>query len=129
MSKPTADQIINHHGPMLTLQPRKRSAKDAVLIVDGTLVPTRDHTIAERSKNYRNTPGPAPAWRSWMSPPRSASSCSPTFARPSRHAPPASPTVPWMPEPPLWMLSPVPVYEATQGMTVSCAGQAQPYSA
>lgn len=24
--------------------------KDAVLIVDGTLVPTRDHTIAERSK-------------------------------------------------------------------------------
>ncbi|WP_339152007.1 transposase [Streptomyces sp. F41] len=27
--------------------------KDAVLIVDGTLVPTRDHTIAERSKNYR----------------------------------------------------------------------------
>jgi hypothetical protein len=24
-----------------------------VLIVDGTLVPTRDHTIAEQSKNYR----------------------------------------------------------------------------
>ncbi|BDM70251.1 hypothetical protein HEK616_37380 [Streptomyces nigrescens] len=26
---------------------------DAVLIVDGTLVPTRDHTVAEPSKNYR----------------------------------------------------------------------------
>ncbi len=24
-----------------------------MLIVDGTLVPTRDHTIAERSKNYQ----------------------------------------------------------------------------
>lgn len=24
-----------------------------MLIVDGTLVPTRDHSIAERSKNYR----------------------------------------------------------------------------
>ena len=24
-----------------------------MLIVDGTLVPTRDHTIAEQSKNYR----------------------------------------------------------------------------
>ncbi len=38
---------------MLAFQPRKRFAKDTVLIVDGTLVPTRDHTIAERSKNYR----------------------------------------------------------------------------
>lgn len=28
-------------------------AKDAVLIVDGTLVPTRDHKVAEQSKNYR----------------------------------------------------------------------------
>ncbi|AQW56463.1 putative transposase [Streptomyces hygroscopicus] len=24
-----------------------------MLIVDGTLVPTRDHTVAEQSKNYR----------------------------------------------------------------------------
>ena len=38
---------------MLALRPRKRFAKDTVLIVAGTLVPTRDHTIAERSKNYR----------------------------------------------------------------------------
>ncbi len=38
---------------MLALQPRRRFAKDTVLIVDGTLVPTRDHTVAEQSKNYR----------------------------------------------------------------------------
>lgn len=53
VSKSAADRIIDHLGPMLALQPRKRFAKDAVLIVDGTLVPTRDHAIAERSKNYR----------------------------------------------------------------------------
>ncbi|MFD6493482.1 transposase [Streptomyces sp. NPDC060188] len=53
VSESAADRIIDHLGPMLALQPRKRFAKDTVLIVDGTLVPTRDHTIAERSKNYR----------------------------------------------------------------------------
>ncbi|MEV6592372.1 transposase [Streptomyces acidicola] len=53
VSKSAADRIIDHLGPSLTLQPRKRFRKDTVLIVDGTLVPTRDHTIAEKSKNYR----------------------------------------------------------------------------
>ncbi|MFE7568809.1 transposase [Streptomyces sp. NPDC057539] len=53
VSKSAADRIIDHLGPSLALQPRKRFAKDTVLIVDGTLVPTRDHTIAEQSKNYR----------------------------------------------------------------------------
>lgn len=53
VSKSAADRIIDHLGPMLALQPRKRFAQDTVLIVDGTLVPTRDHTVAERSKNYR----------------------------------------------------------------------------
>lgn len=53
VSKSAADRIIDHLGPLLALQPRKRFAEDAVLIVDGTLVPTRDHTIAEQSKNYR----------------------------------------------------------------------------
>ncbi|MEU5525130.1 transposase [Streptomyces sp. NPDC047860] len=38
VSKSAADRIIG---------------KDTVLIVDGTLVPTRDHTVAEQSKNYR----------------------------------------------------------------------------
>ncbi|MFI6653103.1 transposase [Streptomyces sp. NPDC050529] len=53
ISKSAADRIIDHLGPLLALQPRRRLRKDTVLIVDGTLVPTRDHTIAEQSKNYR----------------------------------------------------------------------------
>lgn len=53
VSKSTAGRVINHLGPLLALQPRRRLAKGTVLIVDGTLVPTRDHAIAERSKNYR----------------------------------------------------------------------------
>lgn len=53
VSKSAADRIIDPLRPMLSLQPRKRFAKDTVLIVDGTLVPTRDHTIAEQSENYR----------------------------------------------------------------------------
>ncbi len=53
VSKSAADRLITHLGPLLALRPRKRFGKDAVLIVDGTLVPTRDHTVAEQSKNYR----------------------------------------------------------------------------
>lgn len=53
VSKSAADRIIDHLGPVLALRQRKRFRMDAVLIVDGTLVPTRDHAVAERSKNYR----------------------------------------------------------------------------
>jgi hypothetical protein len=53
ISKSAADRVIDHLGPMLALQPRKRFRKDTVLVVDGTLVPTRDHSVAEQSKNYR----------------------------------------------------------------------------
>lgn len=53
VSKSAADRIIDHLGPMLAPQPRKRFAKDTVLIVDGTLVPTRDHAIAAQSRNLR----------------------------------------------------------------------------
>lgn len=53
VSKSAADRIIDHLGPKLALQPRTRFAKDTVLIVDGTFVPTRDHSVAEQSKNYR----------------------------------------------------------------------------
>ncbi|MFF3361782.1 transposase [Streptomyces misionensis] len=53
VSKSAADRIIDHLGPALALRQRRRFRKDAVLILDGTLVPTRDHGIAERSKNYR----------------------------------------------------------------------------
>lgn len=53
ISKSSADRIIDHTGPQLALKQRQRLRRDTVLIVDGTLVPTRDHTIAEQSKNYR----------------------------------------------------------------------------
>ncbi|WP_329940781.1 transposase family protein [Streptomyces sp. BE147] len=39
ISKSAADRIINHLGPKIALHPRKRFAKDTLLIVDGTLVP------------------------------------------------------------------------------------------
>lgn len=50
ISKSAADRVIDHLGPSLALRPRKRFRKDTVLIVDGTLVPTRDRTIAAQSK-------------------------------------------------------------------------------
>lgn len=53
ISKSAAVRIIGHLGPLLALQPRRRFRRDTVLIVDGTLVPTRDHQVAEQSKNYR----------------------------------------------------------------------------
>jgi tartrate dehydratase beta subunit/fumarate hydratase class I family protein len=40
-------------GPLLALKQRQRFRKGAVVIVDGTLVPTRDQAVAEQSKNYR----------------------------------------------------------------------------
>lgn len=53
ISKSAADRIVDHLGPHLALQLRRRFAMETVLIVDGTLVPTRDHAITEQSKNYR----------------------------------------------------------------------------
>ncbi|MDQ0757373.1 transposase [Streptomyces canus] len=53
ISKSAADRIINRLAPLLALRPHRRFRKDTVLIVDGTLVPTRDHAVAEQSKNYR----------------------------------------------------------------------------
>lgn len=53
VSKSAADRIINRLGPLLALRTRRRFHKDTVLIVDGTLVPTRDRSVAEQSKNYR----------------------------------------------------------------------------
>ncbi|MDC0766369.1 transposase [Streptomyces sp. HD] len=53
ISKSAADRIINRLAPLLALRPRRRFRKGTVLIVDGTLVPTRDHAVAEQAKNYR----------------------------------------------------------------------------
>ncbi|WCD83871.1 hypothetical protein KPP03845_100190 [Streptomyces xanthophaeus] len=52
VSKSTVDRVIDDLGPRLALIQRQRFRKGTVLIVDGTLVPTLDHTIAQRSKNY-----------------------------------------------------------------------------
>jgi hypothetical protein len=53
VSKPAADRIMDDLGPKLALRPRKRFARGTVLIVDGTLIPTRDRNIAAPSKNYQ----------------------------------------------------------------------------
>ncbi len=58
LPRSAADRIIDRLEPMLARRPRKRFAKDTMLIVDGALVPTRDHSIAERSKNYRYSTNP-----------------------------------------------------------------------
>ncbi|MGW2587213.1 hypothetical protein ACWCYZ_39045 [Streptomyces virginiae] len=42
--------------------------------------------------------------------------------------PPQTPTVPWTPQPPPWMVEPVPVYEAARGMPVQWVDEA-PYKA
>ncbi|GAA4572399.1 hypothetical protein GCM10023176_35290 [Micromonospora coerulea] len=41
------------YGPLLALAPVRRRPVDQIAIVDGTLIPTRDHRLAAKSKNYR----------------------------------------------------------------------------
>ena len=45
-------RIIDRLGPFLALAPaRRKYGADTVLIVDGTLVPTRDHNVAASSNS------------------------------------------------------------------------------
>jgi hypothetical protein len=53
VSHSAAYRVINTLGPLLALAPVRRRKADQVTIVDGTLIPTRDHAVAARSKNYR----------------------------------------------------------------------------
>src|SRR5690242_13796416 len=53
VSHSAAHRVIDTLGPLLALAPVRRQRTDQVSIVDGTLVPTRDHALAARSKNYR----------------------------------------------------------------------------
>ncbi|MDQ0595724.1 hypothetical protein QF037_000069 [Streptomyces canus] len=46
VSKSAADRILDHLAPLLAISPARRRREDTVNIVDGTLVPTRDRTIA-----------------------------------------------------------------------------------
>ncbi len=53
VSHSAAHRIIDVHGPLLALAPVRKRRIDQVTIVDGTLIPTRDHRVAAPSKNYR----------------------------------------------------------------------------
>jgi hypothetical protein len=53
VSHSAAHRVIDTIGPLLALAPVRTRRVDAVAIVDGTLVPTRDHRLATPSKNYR----------------------------------------------------------------------------
>jgi len=48
--KSPVSRVIDHLGRKLALEPRKRFAKDAVLIVEGTLLPTRAARSTDRVK-------------------------------------------------------------------------------
>ncbi|GAA2305729.1 hypothetical protein GCM10010431_26910 [Streptomyces kunmingensis] len=64
VSKSAADRIIDHLGPMLALQPRKRFARNTVPIVDGTLVPLATTPLP----SGRRTTGTPPTTRSSSTP-------------------------------------------------------------
>lgn len=49
VSKSAADRIIDHLGPSLALHRRQRFREDTVLVVDGTLVPTRERPEPDAS--------------------------------------------------------------------------------
>lgn len=51
-SKPTVNRVL-HHLALLAISPTRGPRKDAVYIVDGTLAPTHDRSVAKSSKNYR----------------------------------------------------------------------------
>jgi hypothetical protein len=53
VSRAAAHRVIDAVGPLLALAPVCRRWFDSVVIVDGTLVPARDHRLATPSKNYR----------------------------------------------------------------------------
>ncbi|GHJ06978.1 hypothetical protein TPA0907_13450 [Micromonospora humidisoli] len=53
VSHSAAHRVIDTLGPLLALAPVRRRRVEQIAIVDGTLVPTRDHRLAAPSKNYR----------------------------------------------------------------------------
>ncbi|MET7966263.1 transposase family protein [Micromonospora sp. NPDC005305] len=55
VSHSAAHRVIDTLGPLLVLAPGRRRPVDQIAIVDGTLIPTRDHRLAAPSKNYRNS--------------------------------------------------------------------------
>ena len=51
VSHSAAHRVIDTIGPLLALAPVRKRRVDAVAIVNGTLVPTRDHRLSTSSKN------------------------------------------------------------------------------
>jgi len=71
VSHTAAHRVIDKVGPLLALAPVRKRRVDSVAIVDGTLVPTRDHRLAAPSKNYRysaNVQIAIDAGTAWSSP-------------------------------------------------------------
>jgi len=53
VSHSAAHRVIDTLGPLLALAPVRRRPVCQIAIVGGTLIPTRDHRLATKSKNYR----------------------------------------------------------------------------
>ncbi|TMQ79508.1 IS5/IS1182 family transposase [Actinomadura soli] len=53
ISHAAAHRVVDTLSALLALAPVRRRGPDEVCIVDGTLVPLRDRSLAARSKNYR----------------------------------------------------------------------------
>src|SRR3954451_11114336 len=53
ISPSAVHRVIDTLGPLLAPAPVRRRPREQVAIVDGTLIPTRDHRLAARSTNYR----------------------------------------------------------------------------
>jgi hypothetical protein len=53
VSHAAAHRVVDTIGPLFALAAARRRRVDQVAIVDGTLIPTRDHRLAAPSKNYR----------------------------------------------------------------------------
>src|SRR3954468_20664594 len=47
-------RVLDTLGPLLALAAARRRPRGPVAIVDGTLISTREHRLAARSKNYRS---------------------------------------------------------------------------
>src|SRR3954466_2754434 len=53
VSHSAVHRVLDTLGPLLALAPVRRRTREQVAIVAGTLVPTREHRPAAKSKNYR----------------------------------------------------------------------------
>lgn len=53
VSHSAAHRVIDTLAPLLALAPVRKRPVEQIAIVDGTLIPTRDHRLAARSKNHR----------------------------------------------------------------------------